>query len=143
MTRTIGDVIIMEKRSVSRIMKALSYFLFPYAVGLFVVFLAHDSPARQAYGIISGWWAALFLCNYLNIGFKEFWHIVSLDVLAVAASALFSPALVTSVADMADSSLFLLAPYLLNIGLAAIKAWVLKIGTSHSSDQGEGGQSLN
>jgi len=126
----------MKKRLVSKIVKAFGYFLFSFMVGFFIVMFAHDSPARYAYGILSGWWTALYLCSYLNIGIKDFWYIISLDIAAIAASALINPGFATSIADMVNSFFFLLTPFLINIGLAAIKAWLSKIGASRFIEPG-------
>lgn len=55
------------KNSMKKTIVSLSYLIVWIVIDHIIVVMNSDSPSRKAYGLLSAWWAALYLCNLAGI----------------------------------------------------------------------------
>lgn len=112
----------------SKLFKCIAYLISWLIIAKLIEMIFIDSPSRVAYGLISAWWAALYICRLIDIKKNSF------------ALLLFSGIpflLYLKFASHDDSSLDLywicasillyLSPFLLNLVIAFIEKHILKI----------------
>jgi len=91
-----------------------------------VLLIFVDSPARTAYGILSAWWAALYLCIYLDISVKDIWYLIVLGIPCSAYLTSRRHDLGYSMLGNLAVLLFLLSPFIVNLMLKALKKAFMK-----------------
>jgi len=116
----------IKKQMVRGFIIGLSYYLVWVTIDYVVVMITSSSPSRKAYGILSAWWAALYLCSYINIVIKDIWYLTIPGILYAAYLAHRGHDSDFSIVDNATWFFFLLTPFLMNLLFIAIKKGLTK-----------------
>lgn len=118
--KTHGEII-LKRAMFNRIIIGLSYYVVFILIDRTVILIAAHSPARNAYGILSSWWAVLYLCAYLDISSKHIWCLIVLGIPYSAYLASRRHDIDYSILGNMALLLFLLSPFILNLLLKAFK----------------------
>lgn len=59
-----------------KVIESIAFLLTWVVVYIVVGMMFYESPSRVAYGGISSWWAALYLCRLVNIRLGSFFLII-------------------------------------------------------------------
>lgn len=116
----------MKKHVVRGIIIGLSYYLIWYTLDRAFFVIASHSPSRIAYGMLSSWWAALYLCSYLEIKIKDIWYLIAPGIPYAAFLASRRHDVGYSMLGNLTFLLFLLSPFLMNLLLSILKKGLVK-----------------
>lgn len=109
------------KQVLSKVLISILYIIVWVITYLAVVRFFSDSPSRVAYGLISGWWAALYFSLLVEIKIKDLPIIVAILAFISLIGSIINKSLSSYLGDIDECFLFV-SPMILNSFICLVKS---------------------